>query len=217
MAARKSNPRNSMVALEWLQLGGIAMGVLALMSVLAVTLVIIKLWEFSEWKIGEKGLPESLLSAWERDDDRALEAELSNTPGLLAELTAKAINLLRLAQLSQAQSRERIERLANEALENSRRHLRALELIGSLAPLVGLLGTVVGMIDAFQALQAAGDRIEPAVLSGGIWKALLTTAAGLTVAIPVIAVVHYLEQRVTSFQSALETSLTRLLTRPGVG
>jgi biopolymer transport protein ExbB len=59
-----------------------------------------------------------------------------------------------------------------------------LELISTIAPLLGLLGTVLGMIAAFQALQESGSRADPAILAGGIWEALLTTAAGMAVAIP---------------------------------
>ena len=203
-----------MAALEWLQLGGVAMWILALMSVVAVTLVIIKFWEYSEWRLTEGAYVELAVDAWEHGDTETARAELERSGALLATVMGRAIEYLSQCGLSASQARERIERLGNETLEVGRRHLRTLELIGSLAPLIGLLGTVVGMIDAFQALQAAGDRIDPAILSAGIWKALLTTAAGLVVAIPVIAVAHYLEQRMVGFQVAMESALTRLLTRP---
>ena len=65
--------------------------------------------------------------------------------------------------------------------------LRPLELIAGIAPLMGLLGTVLGMITAFQAMEVAGTSVDPSVLSGGIWAALLTTAIGLVVAIPTLA------------------------------
>ena len=55
---------------------------------------------------------------------------------------------------------------------------RLLDTIGQTAPLLGLFGTVLGMIDAFQALQEAGQAVDPSLLAGGIWVALLTTAAG---------------------------------------
>ena len=203
-----------MAALEWLQLGGLAMAVLVLMSVIAVTLIIIKCWEFSEWRLHDRSFVSELLSCWDSGKLEASREVLQGTQGLLASVLSESVDLLSQDRLSPAQSRERIERLGNEALESGRRHLRALDLIGSLAPLVGLLGTVVGMIDAFQALQAAGERVEPAVLSAGIWKALMTTAAGLAVAIPVIVMAHYLEQRMARFQSLMESMLTRLLTRP---
>jgi hypothetical protein len=69
-------------------------------------------------------------------------------------------------------------------LLQARSGLRALELASTIGLLLGLLGTVTGMIAAFQALQEAGARADPATLAGGIWEALLTTAAGMAVAIP---------------------------------
>ena len=59
-----------------------------------------------------------------------------------------------------------------------------MDLAVTAAPLLGLLGTVLGMIEAFRQLEAAGTRVNPSLLAGGIWEALITTAAGLVVAIP---------------------------------
>ena len=62
-----------------------------------------------------------------------------------------------------------------------RSHLRVMEVIANLAPLIALLGTVLGMIEAFQAMELAGKQVDPSVLSGSIWEALLTTAVGLII------------------------------------
>ena len=84
--------------------------------------------------------------------------------------------------------------------------LRTLELIAYIAPLLGLLGTVVGMIEAFRSLDAAGPG-QPGTLAEGIWEALLTTAAGLSVAIP-LAVAHgLLDGRLRDFTAWLENTL----------
>ena len=67
--------------------------------------------------------------------------------------------------------------------------MRGLEMVSNVAPLLGLLGTVIGMVTAFSRLEGAGSRVDPSLLAGGIWEALLTTVGGLVVAIP--AVVAY--------------------------
>ncbi len=200
--------------LQWLSLGGPAMLVLGLMSITAMTLIISKLWEFSEGRISDTAFVEPALQAYEQGQgDRARQiAQASPSP--LARVWILAVNWLDDPALDAAKARERIERAAAEQIEQSRSRIRTLDLIGTLAPLVGLLGTVLGMIDAFQALQAAGNRVEPAILSGGIWKALITTAAGLIVAIPVVTSAHYLDRRVAGLQAAMESALTQLLTRP---
>lgn len=75
------------------------------------------------------------------------------------------------------------------------RGLGTLSLVSVVSPLLGLTGTVIGMISAFQAVSEAGSRVEPALLAGGIWQALLTTAAGMMVAIVAHVGFHYLDNR----------------------
>ena len=200
--------------LQWIQLGGPAMWLLVLMSVSGLTLFILKLWDFSERRIGARDFVAPAQAAWERGQAEQALSLLSTSPSPLASVLSRAVQTLRDGALHESQARERIERDAVEALETLRAHLRTLDLIGSLAPLVGLLGTVLGMIEAFQALQAAGDRVEPAILSGGIWEALLTTAVGLGIAIAALGAVAYFERRVETLQQAMESALTRLLTTP---
>jgi biopolymer transport protein ExbB len=76
------------------------------------------------------------------------------------------------------------------------KNLNILGLIGHLEPLLGLLGTVTGMIRAFMTIQKAGGQVDANMLAGGIWEALITTAAGLIVAIPIVFFHQLLESRV---------------------
>ena len=108
--------------------------------------------------------------------------------------------------------REEVYRYAAGALEALRGWLRPLEVIAALAPLLGLFGTVLGMIAAFRQLEAAGNQVNPAVLSGGIWEALLTTAVGLAVAMPVVALLNWLERRVERLAHEIDDAVTRLFT-----
>ena len=81
------------------------------------------------------------------------------------------------------------------------RRLRGLSLVAEIAPLLGLLGTVTGMIQAFQRIQGLGGQINIEVLAGGIWEALLTTAVGLTIAIPAMAAFHVFQSRIDHTQA----------------
>ena len=90
--------------------------------------------------------------------------------------------------------------------------MRALELIANLSPLLGLLGTVLGMIQAFQKLESAGNQVDPALLSGGIWQALLTTAVGLIVAIPALIAHQWLDRRIDRCAHVMEDYTTRVFT-----
>ncbi|MCC9625440.1 MotA/TolQ/ExbB proton channel family protein [Thalassospira sp. MA62] len=91
--------------------------------------------------------------------------------------------------------------------------MRIMSAIAVLSPLLGLLGTVMGMIDAFQKMEGAGSRIDPSVLSGGIWLALLTTAIGLVVAIPATAVHMWLQGVINRAAAVMEDVCTMIINR----
>ncbi|MFH1217194.1 MAG: MotA/TolQ/ExbB proton channel family protein [Pseudomonadota bacterium] len=92
----------------------------------------------------------------------------------------------------------------NRELKLLDRYLGTLATLGNIAPLLGLLGTVFGMIKAFMAVQQLGGRVNASVLAGGIWEALLTTAYGLVVAIPIVFFHNYLENRLQELQAMHE-------------
>ena len=108
--------------------------------------------------------------------------------------------------------REEILRLSDERLSFYKHKLDSLQVIATIAPLLGLLGTVFGMIEAFQQMEQAGKNIDPSLLSGGIWEALLTTAAGLSVAIPIVVFESYFRSLVDKLKNNIESSVTKILT-----
>jgi biopolymer transport protein ExbB len=91
-----------------------------------------------------------------------------------------------------------LRRAASRELEEGEKHLRILSVIGNVSTLLGLLGTVTGMIRTFIRIESSGGTAEVALLAGGIWEALLTTAAGLSVAIPTLVMYHYFDGVVDS-------------------
>ncbi len=117
-----------------------------------------------------------------------------------------------LAAAPEALVREETERVGKAQLMILGAYLRPLEFIATVCPLLGLLGTVIGMIAAFQAMALAGSQVNPAVLSGGIWVALLTTAVGLAIAIPVSFLHGLLVRRLDRFSHSLGDIATRVFT-----
>lgn len=105
---------------------------------------------------------------------------------------------------SNAQNEDAGRRTAREIMRPLESGLGTLGMIAMLSPLIGLLGTVIGMIAAFQALETAGGAVDPSLLSGGIWVALLTTAAGLVVAIPATVAHGWFEGRLARFADEAE-------------
>ena len=108
--------------------------------------------------------------------------------------------------------REEITRLSDERINSYSSNLNSLQVIAAIAPLLGLLGTVFGMIEAFQQMEMAGKNVDPSVLSGGIWEALLTTAVGLSVAIPIVVFESYFRNIIENFKNNIESAVTKVLT-----
>lgn len=91
-----------------------------------------------------------------------------------------------------------------EEIRNLSTYIQGLATIGNIAPLLGLLGTVIGMIKAFMVIQQMGGKVNAAVLAGGIWEAMLTTAFGLAVALPTMVAHSYLIARVEKYEARLQ-------------
>jgi len=201
-------------ALSLLQLGAPASYLLLLLSLMALTLIIVKGWEFWELRLPDRSFIGRALMLFHRGQPGDALTILSEHRGPLASSLSAAVAAITNSALTREQAMEFSRVYASERLEDARALLRPIEVISQLAPLTGLLGTVLGMISAFKALQAAGENVSPAALSGGIWEALLTTAAGLVVAIPCIAALHLFERRIERMQTEMESALTRLFTPP---
>ena len=110
------------------------------------------------------------------------------------------------------QIRESVARDAHEALEPFEAPLKIIEVIAALAPLLGLL--VLGMMEAFGAMAATEGRANASQLSGGIYEALTTTAAGLVIAIPFAALAAWIEFRLRRIQKTINSALVTILSVP---
>jgi len=99
---------------------------------------------------------------------------------------------------------EKLAVSGREEIQGLRKNLRGLEVIATISPLMGLLGTVMGMVKAFNKVAQYKGQVDPSLLAGGIWEALLTTAAGLAIAIPIVIMLNYFERKVESITILLE-------------
>ena len=197
---------------DFLQRGGPALWAIAALSVLTVTLILWKIWRLSLSGAWAGARTEAALADWTAGRRRAAMAALAGRCSLRARLAHAAMTSRDNAALTDAAAREETTRIAKALLRDARAGLRPLELISTIAPLIGLLGTVLGMIAAFQALQDSGNQADPAVLAGGIWEALLTTAAGMAVAIPAAMALTWFESVADRVQADMEDAATRVFT-----
>ena len=107
--------------------------------------------------------------------------------------------------------RTSLEAAAGAEMIRLRAGFRFMELAATAAPLLGLLGTVLGMIEAFRQLEAAGTKVNPSLLAGGIWEALLTTAAGMVVALVALTCLSIMESLVERASARIERSVNAVL------
>lgn len=173
-----------------LNLGGPVVLLLLVVSILTTSLVLYKIWQYQVARVGNHKQLSQAVAAWDRGDSQGALAAVAQSRSYLVPVLHMALTAPqdeRLAARADAEAEARFARLE--------RGLGALDMVAQLAPLMGLFGTVIGMIEAFQKLQSAGSSVDPSLLAGGIWVALLTTAAGLAVAMPAALVLSWLTAR----------------------
>ncbi|MAC81200.1 MAG: flagellar motor protein MotA [Rhodobacteraceae bacterium] len=198
-----------MPALQTLGNGGPIIIVLALLSLLSLTVIVVKVIDLWPATSG-RDRRDRAIRQWERGEKtEALTAARAGTAPADRMLVAAMEDLD--AGRSPARIEADLQRRGNEEVAHMNRLIRLLEIIAMIAPLLGLLGTVLGMIQSFQELEMAEGSANASVLAGGIWQALLTTAAGLLVAIPAAVASGLFAARIDRAALAIESAVGRLL------
>lgn len=192
--------------------GGPVVLFLLALSLVAAALIAAKLLQFLYLGVGRFSTARKALDLWL--DGRPQEAKTIAASGksVVADIMLKLVQGSARSETRTELLKEDVERICIQRINTLRAYLRPLDMIAQTAPLIGLLGTVLGMIEAFQAMQGAGAAVDPSVLAGGIWVALLTTAVGLSVAIPVSAIVGWFDSRIEAEQSEMEALVTAFFT-----
>ncbi|WP_298853104.1 MotA/TolQ/ExbB proton channel family protein [uncultured Ruegeria sp.] len=194
---------------EIFALGGPVVAILIAMSVLTLAVTIYKLWQFAICGVGRHKVLSEALAAWDSGNRSAALARLADSNSYLAPIVSAAMDASDVPGAD-----DRLDAEAGLVLAGLERGFRLLDTVAQLAPLLGLFGTVLGMISAFQSLQAAGSSVDPSLLAGGIWVALITTAVGLAVAMPTSMVLSWLESR-TARERVFADKALRTILIPG--
>ncbi|GGA57496.1 MotA/TolQ/ExbB proton channel family protein [Pelagibacterium lentulum] len=194
-----------------LALGGPVVALLVALSVIALALILLKFYQFWRAGLGRWHAPERALGLWQSGRKAEAMSLCQESPSIIARSLAAGMALRTSGKFDIAKIESEVTRFATVEIHKLQKGFKALDTIAQIAPLLGLFGTVLGMIEAFQAMQSAGAAVDPSVLAGGIWVALLTTAVGLAVAMPVSAILTMLESWVENERMALEDTATRWL------
>lgn len=196
---------------DLIQKGGPLMYLIVLCSIVAMAVVIERLYHLRRAKIDSDKFMESISNTVKRN--RIMDAVdlCEKTPGPIAHIIKAGI-------LKHDRSRHEIKEAIEDAgiyeVPRLEKNLGALATIAHISPLLGLLGTVTGMVRAFQIIQEKATSLHPVSpgdLAGGIWEALITTCAGLIVAIPTFVAYNYLVSRVKGFILEMERTATDLI------
>jgi biopolymer transport protein ExbB len=193
--------------LEIIQAGGWLMLPIIVCSIVAAAIIMERLWTFQQKRV----LPQDLTAqAWQWVKADQLDPEhlqiLHQSSPLGQVLAAGLAN----RDASREIAKESIEDTGRHVVHELERYLNPLGTIAVVSPLLGLLGTVIGMVKVFAAITANGVG-NPGILAGGISEALITTAAGLTVAIPSLIGYRYLRGRVDSLVVHMEKEAMKFL------
>jgi len=192
---------------ELVKAGGLLMIPILACSVLAMGIIFERLWVYRQRRV----LPKNLVAqVWNLHRNNQLShahiASIKEGSPLGRVLAAGLIN----RHHSREVMKESIEEVGHQVIHELERYLNTLGTIASITPLLGLLGTVIGMIKVFTAITTAGVG-DPSVLAGGISEALITTAAGLSVAIPALIFHRYLSGKVNMLVLGMEEEALKMV------
>ena len=173
--------------------GGPVMMILLIMSIASLAIIILKVYQFYRSGIysNNKFIPVFKLL---KDNKITKAQELLNS--IIHPSSKIILSIIDNKQLNNEDRENEVSIIGEKQIRTLEFLLKPLEVIANIAPLLGLLGTVIGMITAFSKLENAGSKVDPSILAGGIWEALLTTAFGLIVAIPALGAFYWLDGKV---------------------
>lgn len=183
--------------------GGVLMIPILLCSVIGLALILDRAWVYRRMRLHGFVLPEPVHALLLKADIEKATRRLADMADGSAGQTVLKETLLRIEDRGMGTLRASFNLAGEELISRMEARLRGLATIAAVSPLLGLLGTVVGMIQAFIQIETYGSGVNASLLAGGIWEALITTAAGLTVAIPCLLFYNIFQGRVARVENQL--------------
>ncbi len=187
--------------IEWIDSGGPVMWLILAGGLIALTVFLERFFHLHRAQIKVDDFLNGITTNLTRGNDLEAVTICDQTPG-------PAAHLVRTALLHRADPPDELVRAVRQTgiteIPRLERHMNLLITLAQVLPMLGLLGTVIGLLSMLAALQAGSPLAEIGDLSGGLWQALLTTAAGLTTGIPAYAGYHFLVSRVESIALDME-------------
>ena len=192
--------------IDYYDKGGLIFLILIILSITSLAIIALKI---SQFFIFNSKKIDSISEKFESD------ASIQNIEGFTkkndkiidnvsSDILFSLADLINNNKMSAVEKDKQKDFVINVKLKHMETFIPSLEIIANVSPLLGLLGTVIGMISSFSQLELGGDLVNPALLAGGIWTALLTTAIGLVVAIPAMVAHHFFEKKIIDIENSVQ-------------
>ena len=192
--------------IDYYDKGGLIFLILIILSITSLAIITLKI---SQFFIFNSKKIDSISEKFESD------ASIQNIEGFTkkndkiidnvsSDILFSLADLINNNKMSAVEKDKQKDFVINAKLKHMETFIPSLEIIANVSPLLGLLGTVIGMISSFSQLELGGDLVNPALLAGGIWTALLTTAIGLVVAIPAMVAHHFFEKKIIDIENSVQ-------------
>lgn len=190
-----------MYLIDFFLKGGFIMWPILALSVVSLSIIMEKFYNFHKIKLN---IPQFL----SKIEDYLKKGKMEEALNICRKSTSPLAKICTLTlenhKLSQKEKEEIFFWFNSMEVRKLGKNVRTLGIIGHILPLLGLFGTVVGMIKVFIGVENSAGVVNPGTLAGGIWEALLTTAAALAVAIPTLIVYHYLEGKLEDISMQMQ-------------
>ncbi len=192
--------------IDYYDKGGLIFLVLLILSITSLTIITLKI---SQFFIFNSKKIDTISEKFESDANiQNIEGFTKNNDeiinNVLSDILFSLADVINNNKMSAIEKDKQKDFVINSKLKHMETFIPSLEIIANVSPLLGLLGTVIGMISSFSQLELGGDLVNPALLAGGIWTALLTTAIGLVVAIPAMVAHHFFEKKIIDIENSVQ-------------
>jgi biopolymer transport protein ExbB len=191
--------------------GGVTMIPLLSLSVYALAVCVYKALQFAGSRIFDTRFIVPVMEHVKRGELTDAELKLRDAKGPVALIMKVAITCVTNRDMSLRTREAEIARVGSAEIRKLETHMRGLEMVATTSPLLGLLGTVTGMVAVFATLSDAGSRVDPALLAGGIWEALITTVTGLVIAVPAVAAYYVIDGIIEKVRATMRDVTVQIL------
>ena len=191
--------------------GGWVMYVIVALSIYVLGIILFKAYQFTTAQVFNTQFIDRVMMHVQRGELTDASHLLTKEKGPLARIMRVSIESVMNREITMKSRESEISRVGAGELRYLESHMRGLEMASSIGPLLGLLGTVIGMVHAFAKLSESGSRVDPSMLAGGIWQALIATVGGLVVAVPAMASYYLIDSLVERVRATMRDVTIQIL------